>query len=215
MVVSSGYMKYGFDAYGDKVLKAEHMAYWMDQSQRVDPKGISFQLGKEIEEVEKDFFNLVPTIKELFILNPECNVIMSDDSVALFKKNNVLIRGDFDKAAELFAKKYGLRFLHSDVELASAGDYNSAGGIDSITLRFYQDGNAYIHQNNFCVGSSAGWSGGGENSFDLEKDFYVNETAEDIAGQCWGSCRELIIKNGILKELLEKAKNKGGFLISY
>lgn len=215
MIVGNGFMKYGFDAYGDKVLKAEHMAYWMEDPQRTDPDGISFELGKDIEEVEEDFFDLVPTIKELYILNPECNVIMSDRSVELFKENNVLIRGEFDKAGERFAEKYGLRFLHTDVELACAGDYRDAGGVDTITVRFNEDGSSYIRQNNMCVGSSAGWSGGGEICFDLPKDFYITMDAAGIADRCWKSCSELIKTNGILEELMKTAKIKGGFLIDH
>lgn len=215
MNVSSGYRKYGFDAYGDKVLKAEHMEYWMDNDKRTDPKGISFQLGEDIEEVEAGFFELVPTINELFILNPCCNVIMTDETVKQFKENDVLIRGAFDTAAEEFAKEYGLRFLHSDVELASDGDYNSAWGVDTITLRFNKDGSALINQDNTCMGSSAGWSGGGEQNFALPKNFYKSMGASGIADKCWSSCSSEMKKNGILKELLEKARNKGGFLLSY
>lgn len=213
MIVSNGYGKYGFDAYGGTVLKAEDMSYWMDSAQRTDPEGISFQLGEEIEQVEDGFFALVPTINELFILNPECNIIMSEETVNLFKKNRVLIRGRFNTAAERFAKEYGLKFLHSDVELAKAGDYHDAGGIDIITLRFYEDGNAYIHQNNLCTGSSAGWSGGGEMEFDLPSGFYKKMDAAAIAEKCWDSCQKEIVDNGILHKLLEQAKAKGGFLL--
>lgn len=215
MNVSSGYRKYGFDAYGDKILKAEDMSYWMNNPQRIDPKGISFQLGEDIEEVEAGFFMLLPTITELFILNPKCNVIMTDDTVELFQKNDVLIRGSFDGAAEELAKKYGLRFLHSDVRLASVGDYNEASGVDTITLCFYRDGNAYINQDNTCMGSSAGWNGGGEISVDLPKDFYKNMGASGIADKCWSSCSKEIKTNGILKDILEKARKKGGFALYF
>lgn len=215
MNISNGYRKYGFDAYGDKVLKKEDMAYWMDNPQRVDPKGISFELGAGIEEVEEGFFTLVPTINELFILNPECNVIMTDETIGMFQANDVLIRGAFDGAAEEFARKYNLRFLHSNVQLASVGDYYSASGVDTITLCFRKDGSAYINQDNSCMGSSAGWSGGGEINFELPNKFYANVGASGIADKCWSSCSGEIKKNGILKELLEKARNKGGFFISY
>lgn len=216
MIVGNGYGKYGFDAYGDKVLKAEHMAFWMDNPQRTDPKGISFQLGKEIEEVEKDFFMLVPTIKELFILNPQCSIAMTAETEELFKKNKVLIRGEFDSNAEQYAQKYGLRFLHTDVELAYAGEYYKPWGIDTITLRFKQNGNAYIHYNNCCQGSSAGWSGGGELTYDLPKNFHTTMDAAKIADEySCSSCQEAVKTNGILSTLLEKAKIKGGFLIDY
>lgn len=215
MNVSSGYMKYGFDAYGDSVLRAEHMAYWMNDPMRTDPKGISFELGNSIEEVENNFFFLVPTINELIIKNPECNVVMSDESIALFINNDVLIRGEFNTAAERFAKEYGLKFLHTNVELGYDGEYYSAAGIDSVDLRFNKDGSAVLHLNNFCPGSSGGWSGGGEITDELPMDFYKTMTFEEVAARGWSSCREMIISNGILKGLLENAKAKGGFLIDY
>ena len=77
MSIISGQGKYGFDAYGEKVLRAEHMALWMNVPKRVDPKGISFELGASIAEVEDGFFLLLPTIKELYILNPACKVRMA------------------------------------------------------------------------------------------------------------------------------------------
>lgn len=215
MIVSNGHGKYGFDAYGGKILRAEDMAFWMDDPQRVDPEGISFELGKDVEEVEAGFFKLVPTIRELFILNPECNINMTCGTARLFSENNVLIRGEFDQAAERFAKEYGLRFLHSDVELATAGDYDSPGGIDVISLRFYRDGSAYIHQNNICVGSSAGWNGGGEISIDLPDDFYISMDAKAIAAKCRSRCRESVESCGILSALLTKAGIKGGFYFDY
>ena len=49
MSIVAGYGKYGFDAYGEKVLKAEHMSNWMDIPMRVDPKGISFEIGAGID----------------------------------------------------------------------------------------------------------------------------------------------------------------------
>ena len=55
MNVSSGYRKYGFDAYGGKYLQKSDMSYWMNNKLRTDPAGIAFELGKEIEEVELDY----------------------------------------------------------------------------------------------------------------------------------------------------------------
>jgi len=215
MIVKNGYKKYGFDAYGGSVLKAEHMAFWMDKPQRVDSKGISFELGKEVEEVEADFFSLVPTIKELFILNPSCNVIMTEATITQFQKNQVLIRGCFDTAAEQFAKKYGLHFLHIDVELAVRGDYYKREGVDVIVLCFHRDGNAYVSHQNFCEGASGGWCGGGEINFDLPQNFYMDMDLDAVAEACSRKYYEELKSNGRLSELLQKAKAKGGFLIDY
>ena len=84
-----------------------------------------------------------------------------------------------------------------------------------ITLRFREDGSAYIHQDCKCQGISAGNTGGGETSFDLPKDFYRTMQAEDIAEQCWGSCYAEILKRGTLAAFLSKAKQKQGVLLDF
>lgn len=214
MNVSNGYRKYGFDAYGGKHLQKSDMDYWMNNPQRTDPGGICFELGEEVEDVEADFFELLPTLNELWILNPKCHIYMTDATVALFKKNNVLIRGKFGSSAEELARAYKLRFLHVDMELARAGDYYERG-MDIITLCFYNDGSAYIHQDCKCQGISAGNTGGGEVRFNLPKDFYLDMSAEDIAGMCWGRCYKPILAKGVLSSLIKKAKSKKGFMIDY
>ena len=214
MNVSSGYRKYGFDAYGGKYLQKSDMSYWMNNKLRTDPAGIAFELGKEIEEVEPDFFEIVPTINALWIINPKCHIHMTDATVKLFRNNDIVLRGVYDSVAEKLAKEYHLRFLHLDVELASVGDYFERGK-DIITLRFYSDGSAYIHQDCRCPGISAGSIGGGENSFDLKKDFYLTMDAKEIANKCWGSCYKEILGNGKLSSIINKAKKKKGFYLDF
>ena len=213
MIVSAGYRKNGFDAFGGKVLKKSDMSYWMNSPDRTDPNGVAFELGEEVVEVEPDFFEIVPTIDELWIINPECNINMTDKTLKLFQKNKVIIRGKYDTAAEKYAREYHLRFLHLDVVLASVGDFYERSGIDIITLRFYSDGSPYIHQDCRCQGSSAGSVGGGEISFDLPKKFYLKMTADEIADRCWHS--ETIKENGILKDFIEKAKEKKGCFLDF
>ena len=214
MNVSSGYRKRGFDAYGGAFLRKSDMAYWMDRPARTDPGGVAFELEDDVKEVEPGFFTLLPTISELWIVNPDCKIPMTEETEQLFQKNNVLIRGVYDAAAERFARRYRLRFLHLDVELASVGDYFERGN-DTITLRFRADGSAYIHQDCRCQGSSAGSIGGGENSFDLPADFYRTMAAKDIADECWGSCRSEILNRGTLAAFLDAAKKKNGFLLDF
>ncbi len=78
MNVSSGYRKYGFDAYGGKYLQKSDMSYWMNNPRRTDPGGICFELGEDVEDVEADFFELLPTLNQLWILNPKCHIYMTD-----------------------------------------------------------------------------------------------------------------------------------------
>ena len=212
MNVSCGYRKHGFDAYGGKYLRKEDMNYWMDSPDRTDPQGVALGLDEEIKEVEPDFFELLPTIDSLWIHNPECKIHMTDKTIRLFQDNRVLLRGVDDSVADRLARKYHLRFLHLDVELVSDGDYFERG-VDIITVRFREDGSAYIHQDCRCQGSSAGSIGGGEISFDIPKDFYLTKTPEEIADMCWHSSK--IIANGKLSAFMEKAKNKNGFLLDF
>jgi hypothetical protein len=212
MNVSLGYRKHGFDAYGGKILRKKDMSYWMNDGIRVDPEGVSLGLDEEIKEVEPDFFELLPTIDSVWIHNPECELHMTEKTIALFQKNNVVLRGAYDTAAERLAREYRLRFLHLDVELVSSGDYFERG-VDIITLRFFDSGSAYIHQDCRCQGSSAGQTGGGEVSVDIPDDFYLSLTCEEIADMCWHS--KDIIANGKLAAFLGKAKSKGGFLLDF
>ncbi len=214
MIVSSGYRKNGFDAHGGKLLQKKDMDFWMNLPERTDPSGVCFELGEEVEEVEQGFFELVPTICELWILNPNCRLYLSETEKALFQKNNVLIRGAFDTSAEAFAKENCLYFLHIDTVIAREGDYFERG-IDILTLCFYHDGSAYINQDEKCQGISAGNTGGGEVDINLPKDFYKTMSAKDVAGKCWGNCYDDILKRGILNSLMKKAAKKNGFFHDY
>ena len=211
MNVSAGYRKRGFDAYGGKVLKAEHFSYW-SEDELASPKGVALELGEEIEVVELGVFDLLPTLDQLWILNPKCRIYLSEENIAMFQKNEVIIRGRFGTGAENFAQQYHLRFLPLDIELAQAGDYFDRG-VDIVTLRFYDDGSAYIHQDCRCQGISAGNTGGGEVSFNLPDDFYPPMPASELADKCWISGK--IKENGVLASAMKKAKARGGFLIDY
>ena len=211
MIVSCGYRKNGFDAYGGSILRKSDMDSWMNDPLRTDPDGVAFELGEEVKEVEADFFETVPTIDELWILNRGCRIRMTENTVKLFRKNDVLIRGEYDSAAERLAREYHLKFLHLDVELAREGEFDKYG-IDIITLRFTV-GKAYINQDCRCTGSSAGSVGGGEVNFDLPKNFYTKMSAEELARKCWRS--DKIIKNGKLGRFMEKAKEKKGYYLDF
>ena len=123
MIVSAGYRKKGFDAFGGKVLRKGDMSHWMNDPNRTDPNGVALGLGDEVTEVKRDFFRLLPTVSSIWMENPECKINMSKKNEKLFLKNNVIIRGRYDTSAEAFARRYHLRFLHLDVKLASVGDY--------------------------------------------------------------------------------------------
>ncbi len=214
MIVNTRYRHDGFNAYGGTYLQKADMARWMDDPRMTDPAGVVFGLDEEIEEVEPGFFDLFPTIKSVWIKNPECQIHMTEKTIKLFRKNDVLLRGIFDSVAERLACEYHLRFFHLDTELARTGDYFKHGS-NLITLCFEEDGSPYIHQDCMTQGISAGSIGGGENSFDLPEDFYLSMTAEEIADKCWGSCYAEMLENGKLAALIEKAKAKNGFFLDF
>lgn len=212
MIISLGYRKNGFDAYGGTILRKEDMTYWTNREERTDPEGVALGLDEKIREVEEGFFELLPTISEIWIQGSKCNLHLEDKTVKLFQDNNVILRGRYNTDAEKLARQYNLRFLHLDVELGRWGDYFDRGA-DQITLRFRSSGTAYIHQDSMCQGSAPGWTGGGEVSFDLPNDFYLKMSAEEIAEKCWHS--NGILENGILASFLDKAIKKGGYMLDF
>ncbi len=52
MIVSLGYRKNGFDAYGGTILRKEDMAHWTNREERTDPEGVDLGLDEKIREVE-------------------------------------------------------------------------------------------------------------------------------------------------------------------
>ena len=213
MIVSSGYMKYGLDAFGGKFLRKSDLAYWINRPECKGTRGVCFEMSEDVQRVQKGFFELIPALEELRIRNPECRISLTAEEERIFRENYVLIRGLFDSSAERFAKEHDLTFLHLDTFLAKAGQYYDDRGIDIIRLRFHEDGRAYIHQDCRCPGISAGNDGGGEVSFDLPEDFYKTMSARDVAALCWGTCYDAIISNGILESLITKARAKNGFIL--
>ena len=47
MIVSLGYRKNGFDAFGGEILRKENMVHW-DEELRCDPRGVALGLSEEI-----------------------------------------------------------------------------------------------------------------------------------------------------------------------
>ena len=211
MIIRSAYRRNGLSADGEGKLCISDMDHWKNDSLIRDPRGIAFELEEGITEVEEGFFDMFPTLSLIVVSKSVRHIDVSDRSLELFRRNDVAVCGEFDSYAERFAGEYGLRFVHSDIVIARAGDYFSPGGSDVITLRFSPDGSAFILQENFCQGSSAGNSGGGDIRKDLPDDFYRTFTQEDIAGMCWGTCYEKILECAALKTFLEKAKARGGY----
>ena len=210
MNVSSSYKRTGLSAHGDKFLSIKDLDHWKGHEYLTGSKQIAFELDDGIVEVEKGFFDLIPTIGDLEIASSVKDLGLTENTLKLFKDNNVLIRGKFDTYAERFARENNLSFIHSDFVIGRAGDYFEPWGTDVITLKFQPGSKPNLRQSNFCQGSSAGSSGGGDIDIFLPKDFYLHNTQEDIAKKCWGTCYDSIMKCNELRVLLEKAVKKHG-----
>lgn len=213
VLVSNSYARFykGISASGKGRLCVSDITYHKKEDFLKSKESVSIEIKPDITEVEKGFFDIFITLKQLVIAKSVKQIDVSQETLDLFHTNNVVIRGYFDTYADNFAKKYGLPFMHSDMVIARVGDYFSPAGIDIITLCFTPNGKPFIHQNCLCQGSSAGSSGGGENSFDLPADFYRRYTTEKIAAECRGTCYDDICNNADLKSFLEIAKARKGF----
>lgn len=198
----------GFCAYGDHILKKEHLIRRMDAPELTNLRNITFIMNPEIQEVEDGFFTLLPKIKKLVIKNPECKIRLDSETISLFRKNDVLICGVFDGIAEKIAREQGLKFLHTEILLSACGELDSPHGCETKALCFRDNGEAYIRI------TENSRSFGGELQHDLPTDFYWHDI--DYFAQEWGGrFADDIKQNEELMVLLRRAKNKGGCYIDY
>ena len=210
MIVSSSWKTHGLMASGEGMLFKSDLDFWKNDPILMDPGGFSFELEEGITHVEPGLFLLCPGLRTLELGRSVKDIGVDEETISLFKKNDVLIRGFFDTYAEKFAREHGLRFLHSDFELGRGGDYFEHGSY-VITLKLTDSGKPWIRESEFSQGSSAGSSGGGDETVSLPEDFYLTCSADDIAYLCWGACASAIRKNEKLKTFLNKARKKKGF----
>ena len=75
-----------------------------------------------------------------------------------------------------------------------------------MKLIFKRNGNVEIKETSSSPGSSAGNTFGGSFTHSLPRDFYMMQTAGEIAERFNKDAREAIISDGRLAEFIEKAK---------
>lgn len=205
----SGYVDM-LEVYGGKVVEKD--LYKGDERFEEENVKIKFCEGIEgsfdgVETVEEGFLDRIPHLAVVEMEHTVKHVGVSPFLEKLMHKNDVIIRGKFNTYAEEFAKKYHLRFLPSNLQLAMEGDFNTRQGVDIITLRMFENGKADINQDNRCQGSSAGSVGGGEISFDIPWDFFKDADAQNkIAARCW--CKESVRNNKEFKDFIETARQR-------
>ena len=215
MLVSGTYVPFyeGISAFGEGPLKVSDIEYYKREDfEKKKNKNLCFEICDKVTSVEKGFFDMFLTLRQVIIPDSCKRIDMSDESVDLFRRNGVIIRGTFGSYAEQFAVKYGFEFMHSDVELYQAGDYFQQG-VDIITLRFRPNYMPFIHEDCRCQGSSAGSIGGGETDFDLKPDFYKSMTVDEIADQCWGNVQNGVRNSKALRTFMKEARERKGFRI--
>ena len=209
--ISSSHKKTGLCVKGEGMLLVCDIEEWLDLPWFAEPKSVYVELAEGVTEVEKGLFALIPNIGEIETSKSVKDLGLDEQTVKHLRENDVLLRGEFDSIAEKAAKEHRLAFVHSDIELARAGDYSSREGVDIVTLKFDYDSKPVLQLSNFCQGSSAGSSGGGDEYKFLQKDFYRTMSQKDIAEMCYKRLQHGVMHNSALHRFLEKAKKKKGW----
>ena len=155
--------------------------------------------------IDTAFLEKLDTLKELILPDSITEITMTPKLEKLLKGNSVLIRGTFDSFAEKFAADNGLNFRHRDMFLASY-EFAPAHETTSLTLQFDRDGSARIEESVSSPGSSASHCFGGTFYHELDREFFLHKSAEDIADMFGKGLHNALVENGRLAAFLEKAK---------
>ena len=152
------------------------------------------------------------TLKELILPPTIENIDVTPELEKHLKKNDVLIRGDFDSFAEKFAAELGLHFRPASVNIGGCY-FEPAFERTTLTLTFARDGSVQIEESVSSPGSSAGNTFGGTFYHDLPNDFYLTMTAESVAEQFGTGLKyHSILERGKLAEMIEKMKTHNVYM---
>ena len=115
---------YSMEVYGAKTVSAD--TYKGDSRFNNKYVGIKFCEGiidsfSGVEAVEEGFLDQMPHLQRLRIADTVKHIGVTDYLGKLLHQNNVLISGLFGTYAEEFARKYKLRFLPNNIEIAREG----------------------------------------------------------------------------------------------
>ena len=168
-----------------------------------DSMSYGFDYG--FTSVDTAFLEKLDTLKELILPDSITDIKMTPTLEKILKENNTLIRGTFNSFAERFANENGLNFRHSDYRFAYYF-FEPAQESTELNLIFKRDGTVIIEEKISSPGSSAGNTFGGEFYHSLKSDFYMTQTAEDVAGMFGKSLYNAIISSGKLANFIETAK---------
>ena len=165
----------------------------------------SMSFGYGFTSIDSAFLEKLGTLKELILPDSVTEIQMTPVLEKRFKENNTLIRGNFNSFAKKLADKNNLNFRPSNFIFAE--DYfEPAFESTKLTLIFRRNGTVTIEERVSSPGSSAGNTFGGEFYHSLTRDFYMTQTAEDIAGMFGKRLHNAIISDGRLAKFIETAK---------
>ena len=168
-----------------------------------DSRGYGSETG--YTGVDTAFLEKLETLKELILPDTITHIDLTPKLEKILKDNDTLIRGSFDSFAESFAKENGLRFRPADFIFAEFEDTRWRE-YTTMKLIFKRNGNVEIKETSSSPGSSAGNTFGGSFTHSLPRDFYMTQTAEEIAERFSKDAREAILSDGRLAAFIEKAK---------
>ncbi len=171
-----------------------------------DSRGYGSETG--FTGIDTAFLEKLATLKELILPDTVTHIDLTPDLEKIFKDNDTLIRGSFDSFAESFAKENGLHFRPADFIFADFED-ERWHEYTVMTLIFKRCGSVEIKETSSSPGSSAGNTFGGSFTHSLPRDFYMIQTAGEIAERFDKNTREAIISDGRLAAFIEKAKTHG------
>ena len=209
-------------AWGDGIFKESDLLYFQKPDAIIDeykkkhgrcPGSISLLLkysrgyGSETgyTGIDTAFLEKLATLKELIMPDTITHIDLTPTLERIFRDNDTLIRGPFDSYAESFAKENGLRFRPADFIFADFED-TRWHEYTVMTLIFKRSGSVEIKETSSSPGSSAGNTFGGSFTHSLPRDFYMIQTAEQIAERFNKDAREAIVADGRLAAFIEKAK---------
>ncbi|MBR6917609.1 MAG: hypothetical protein IKN38_05440 [Clostridia bacterium] len=200
------------------IMKPESIFKDYGEDHKRPPKSISLfiddpgesGLGYSCTGVDTAFLEKLEKLKELILPDSIKHIGVTPKLNEIFKKNDTLIRGNFDSYAEKFAKENSLRFRPSDYVFARYY-FEPAREQTTMILTFKRNGKVEIKEDITSPGTSSSNTLGGTFIHPLKKDFYMKMSAQEIAGKFRGAIRDAIINEGKLSEFIEKAKSHGYF----
>jgi hypothetical protein len=192
----------GYCAYGGGEVGPENIPQFIRRYTKVED--ISFRFYSGVTGVHEGFLEVFPTLKQIVVAETVTYIGVTPALEELLRKNDVVVRGVYDSYAEDFAQEYGLRFVHSDIEIGVERD-EQHGAKTTLTLFFDREGKPFLLEDTICADSPAGGSGDSEIAESLPEGFQYTFTPESLLPYSH-VCKNSILESEPLRVFLEKSK---------